>query len=306
MDVKNIMSFVVLSGLLATAQSQCMMSMVNKTIQKVGTIVGFSLATGPLVKTGIQAGYEAYTNPEASCPNTEVMSAEHQKFYKETVIDNPNIRLRTTKETNSAYALGDVIVMPETILTQHGTVSLDTAIEKRDENSLSVFKGTCEHERQHNRNGDSYAITSEIVITPIVTTTAAAIVLKKTLPMSQTNRLAEQIVRSAAKIGAGSAAFGINKEITERVVAHRRRQKEYAADQGISPEYREAFINNIATYDNIRLRAIVKEQHPELSKAERVVMARKIQEQHYKSPLATHPAPWERAAALFPIPNKKS
>lgn len=97
MNVRNVISFAVLATLLATTQTQCMLNLVNKTIQKVGTIVGFGLATGPLVKTGIESGYETYTNPETGCPHTEVMSAEHQKFYKETVIDNPNIRLRTTK-----------------------------------------------------------------------------------------------------------------------------------------------------------------------------------------------------------------
>ncbi len=304
MNVRNIMSFALLSGLLATAQSQCMMSLVNKTIQKVGTMVGVGLAAGPIVKGGLEAGYAVHTDPESACVNTEVMSAEDQKFYKETVIDNPKIRLRTTEVTDNAYACGDVIVMPETITTPQGIIALRDAIAKNDTRALDTFKGVCEHERQHNRNGDNYAIAAEYVATPIIATTAAAIILKKTLPMSQTNRLAEQIVRSTAKIGAGSAASGVNKEITERVVAHRRRKKEYAADQGVSHEHREDFINFLTTSDNNGFRAAVQEQYPDLTEAQRNVVARKIQEQYYQSPLATHPAPWDRAAALYP--TKKS
>lgn len=304
MNIKNIMSFVVLTVLLATAQSQCMMGLVNKTIQKFSTIAGFSLATGHLVKGGLEAGYAVHTDPESACVNTEVMSAEDQRFYKETVIDNPKIRLRTTKQTDNAYNCGDVIVMPETITTPQGTITLRDAIANNDTRALATFKGVCEHERQHNRNGDSYTIAAEYVATPIIATTAAALILKKALPMSQTNRLAEQVVRSTAKIGAGSAASGVNTEITERVVAKGRHKKEYAADQGISPENKEAVVNFLTTVENNQFRAHVQEQYPNLNEAQRNIVARQIQEQHYKSPLATHPAPWDRAAALYK--NKKS
>lgn len=194
--------------------------------------------------------------------------------------------------------------MPETITTPRGTVSLDNAIAKNDTSSLSSFKGICEHEREHNRNRDSYAIAAEYAVAPIATTALAGIIFKQTVPASKS--LAQHTVRCAGKIVAGNYGFELNKKVTEDVVAHRRRKKEYAADQGISLENREAVVNFLTALDNNGFRTYVQQQFPDLNEAQRNVKARQIQEQYYQSPGATHPAPWDRAAAFFPVKNKKS
>jgi Zn-dependent protease with chaperone function len=303
-NIRNLTLFGILTVLAAVSHSYCMINIVNKTIQKFGTFTSYSLATGPLVLNGIIEGYITHTYPELGCDNTVIMSPAHQQFYRKTIIKDPKIQLRTTKVNNDAYRCGSIIVMPEVIDTPKGTISLDTAINQNDEPSLSAFKGICEHELRHYENGDNYQRATEYIITPIATTTITGIALKKIVPVSKT--FAQHVGRCIGKISAGVYGFHVNKKITEHVVSYRSRRREYRADQGVSLENRKSFINTLTVASNNAIKANVKQQYPNLSDAQRNILAQKIEDKHYKSPLASHPAPRDRAAALFPIQSKKS
>lgn len=299
MKVNKVILCTFFTILCASLNTQCML---NSILQKVGTFVGFSLATGPLVLKGAIPGYQTRTIPEIGCIDTDAMSSTHQEFYRTTVVKNPTIQLRTSKTKNCAYNCGHIIVMPEIIDTPTGTISLSDALTQKNKDALSAFKGICEHELRHYENGDDYKEAAERIITPIITTSIAGIALKKIAPPSKT--FIQHVGRCIGKIAAGTYGLHANEKITERVVLYRNRKREFAADQGVSPENRETFINALTIASNNNLHTLVKEQWPNFNKAQRKFIALKIREQIYAS--HTHPAPWDRAAALFPIQSKKS
>lgn len=305
MNVRNIISFAILTSLLAITQTQCMMHLVNKTIEKVSTVVGLSLAAGPLVKDGFRSAYIRHTSPESLCANQEIMSTKDQEFYR-SLFKDTKIQLRTTNQPDNAFTVGNIIILPKTINTDDGLFSLDDARTQNNENALSVFRGIAEHEYQHYLNGDDYITQYVKTIVPATTTIVAGIILKKGFPLPFSSSFAENIERAAIKIGACNMAFKANKEITDLSVAYLRRRQEHAADSGISNKNRRAFAQYLRTlYENDikyevnyeKKLANIMRREPDIAKVE--IEARAKQESEYTSLYSQYPSPLQRAAALY-------
>lgn len=298
MKIRNIAQISILIGLLASTQAHCMLvAVAKKLLQKTGTGIGVGLPTAPFVISAVDGARQIAQNPEVFAPNSQPLPADHEAFYRKTVGDKVELRYAPDRDANgNAGNIGNLIVMPESVHTRDGKVSLTEALATNNTEALNTFEGILEHENGHRIHKDVYKKCAEVAAIPIATTAVAALLFKKTIPMG--NTLPKAAGRFATKVLAGKGLFEANKEAVNIYAAHASRQKEIAADQTMSIKNRAPALDSLEIMDNTAFTALAQHQYPNLNKVEQQKMARKLQHDHHNSVYATHPSPTVRKKAL--------
>lgn len=243
MNIKNIVQIITLASLVATGSAHSMQAIAKAAMRWTGTAIGVGLPTIPFIaSTGMEL-YYATKNPITTSEKVRIPSPEEEAFLRKTITDeNIAIRINCDPET-SGTILNKVIYIEE--VTFASDLTLQQAITSNTPEALEaqkVFRALAEHELYHAQKNHGLLKSAATALIPCITTAIAITCAQKLFPFNNNASVLSYCGRFGAKVAGGALLAAINIAIglyAEKSISH---YQEYAADQNIAAENRDAFI----------------------------------------------------------------
>ena len=254
MKIKNIVQIVTLAGFIATGSAHAMWTNGAKAlIRWTGTAIGVGQ---PLSHSAAQIMNTAYAKNRKIDNQSEQFrdpTETEQQFYSQYITSkNKILKIEKTDAVNLRHhcnETGNHVILPETF----GSVSLEEALQTDNQDALSLSIAIAQHHNAHREQLYNEKAALATIITPALTTGAAAGILQKLSPYSKQASLARHFATLCGKSLGGFLLTLGNVTALDQL----KHEYECAADQKVSLEHKKDYLQNLQGTDlNLKLHVI--------------------------------------------------